>query len=197
MIFLLLAFPTQFIILGIVATFSVLLVPIYGDTTNKIPSWIKDMTGFWADNKITDTEYIDSITYLINHKIILIPELESLRLENENLKRQLTKQSLIHTVSDELEITLHTNKSIYGPNDTIMIFGTVSKIMPEHEVGIVISDSSGKILAIAKIQPNVDGSYGFVAQDIIFREYGQYSVNVYYGGAAFSHTTYSYNPGPQ
>ena len=190
---------TGIIILGIVATFSVFLIPIFADTNNKIPSWIKDIAKFWSDNQISDAEYLQSITYLINNQIILIPELESLKLENENLKSQLTEtySETIHEVSDNLTITLHTNKSVYGPNDTIMIFGTVSKIIPEHEVGIVISDPSGKILAVAKIKPNVDGSYGFVAQDPVFREHGQYSVNVYYGGKAFSHTTYTYTPGLQ
>ena len=190
---------TGVIILGIIATFSVFLIPTFADTNNKIPSWIKDIAKFWSDNQISDAEYLQSITYLINNQIILIPELESLKLENENLKSQLTEtySETIHEVSDNLTITLHTNKSVYGPNDTIMIFGTVSKIIPEHEVGIVISDPSGKILAVAKIKPNVDGSYGFVAQDPVFREHGQYSVNVYYGGKAFSHTTYTYTPGLQ
>ncbi|MDX1596857.1 MAG: hypothetical protein R3327_07975 [Nitrosopumilaceae archaeon] len=190
---------TGIIILGIVATFSIFLIPTFADTNNKIPPWIKDIAKFWSDNQISDAEYLQSITYLINNQIILIPELESLKLENENLKSQLTEtySETIHEVSDNLTITLHTNKSVYGPNDTIMIFGTVSKIIPEHEVGIVISDPSGKILAVAKIKPNVDGSYGFVAQDPVFREHGQYSVNVYYGGKAFSHTTYTYTPGLQ
>ncbi len=156
------------------------------------------MAWLWANEKITDTDFAQGLSYLIDNGVIAIPQLEQLKLENQKLKTELRelKTSTIHTVSDNLIITLHTNKDVYGPNDTIMIFGTVSKLVPGHDVGIVVSDSTGKILAIAKIKPNSDGSYGFVAQDTVFREYGEYSINVYYGGESFSHTTYRYNPGP-
>jgi len=182
----------------VVATCSILLIPTYGDTEYKIPSWIKEMAGFWANEQITDTDFAQGLSYLINNEVITIPQLEQLKLENQKLKTTLSelKETSFHNVSDNLTITLHTNKDVYGPNDTIMIFGTVSNLVSGHDVGIVVSDSTGKILAIAKIKPNSDGSYGFVAQDTVFREYGEYSVNVYYGGKAFSHTTYRYNPGP-
>lgn len=157
------------------------------------------MAGFWVNEQITDTDFAQGLSYLIDNEIIEISQLEQLKQENQKLKselREFKSASTIHNVSDNLTITLHTNKNVYGPNDTIMIFGTVSRLVSGHDVGIVVSDSTGKILAIAKIQPNSDGSYGFVAQDPVFREYGEYSVNVYYGGKAFSHTTYKYNPGP-
>jgi len=73
-----------------------------------------------------------------------------------------------------------------------MIFGFVSNVVSDHTVGIVISDPAGNILAIAHIPPNIDGSYGFVATDPIFREFGEYSVHVYYGGMAYSDLTYLY-----
>jgi len=190
---------TLFVFLCVVATCSVLLIPTYANTEYKIPSWIKEMAGLWANEQITDTDFAQGLSYLIDNEIIGIPQLEQLKQENQKLKselRELKSTSTIHNVSDNLTITLHTNKNVYGPNDTIMIFGTVSELVSGHNVGIVVSDSTGKILAIAKIKPNSDGSYGFVAQDPIFREYGEYSVNVYYGGKAFSHTTYKYNPGP-
>lgn len=157
------------------------------------------MAGFWANEQISDADFAQGLSYLIDNGILIVPQLEQLKLENQKLQAEISElksTSMIHNVSDNLTITLHTNKDVYGPNDTVMIFGTVSKIVTGHDVGIVISDSTGKILAIAKIRPNSDGSYGFVAQDPIFREYGEYSVNVYYGGKAFSHTTYKYNPGP-
>lgn len=191
---------STFVFLWVVATCSVLLMPTYGDTTYKIPSWIKEMAGFWANEQISDSDFVQSLTYLIENEIISIPQIENLKTQNEKLKSELQEiksyPNSIHAVSDNLKITLYTNKEVYGPDDTIMIFGTVSKLVSGHQVGIVISDTTGKILAMAKIKPNSDGSYGFVAQDPVFREYGEYSVNVYYGGEAFSHTTYKYNPGP-
>ncbi len=37
-----------------------------------IPQWIKENAGWWADDKITDAEFIDSIEYLAKEKIITI-----------------------------------------------------------------------------------------------------------------------------
>lgn len=37
-----------------------------------IPQWIKESAGWWADDKISDAEFIDSIEYLAKEKIITI-----------------------------------------------------------------------------------------------------------------------------
>lgn len=170
----------------------------YGED-DEIPDWIKEIAGFWSEDKISDSEFSQGIKFLIENEIIRISEMEKLKQENEELRAEnisLTYQlEEMKTGEDsKLRISLHTNKSIYQANDDIMIFGTVSHLVDNHQVGIVISDSSGKILAVAKITPNIDGSYGFIAKDPIFKEFGEYSVNVYYGGAAYAHTTYTYNP---
>jgi hypothetical protein len=39
-----------------------------------IPSWIKNNAGWWADGKVTEIEFIQGITYLINNKIIVITD---------------------------------------------------------------------------------------------------------------------------
>jgi hypothetical protein len=40
------------------------------------PSWIKQSTLWWSQGKITDQEFIDSMQYLINEKIVIIPKPE-------------------------------------------------------------------------------------------------------------------------
>jgi len=41
---------------------------------DSIPSWIKNTAGFWADNQISDMEFMNAIEYLIGQEIIQIPE---------------------------------------------------------------------------------------------------------------------------
>ena len=39
----------------------------------KIPDWIRNNAGWWADGKIQDQDFISGIEYLIKHKLISIP----------------------------------------------------------------------------------------------------------------------------
>ena len=42
-----------------------------------IPDWIKDVAGFWHAGDINDASFLDGISYLIDHNIIVIPSTES------------------------------------------------------------------------------------------------------------------------
>lgn len=168
-------------------------------TQNTIPNYIRQHIMSWVEGDVDDRSLVAVIQFMIETSIIEIPQIELLKSENQDLENQVLAyeraiQGMMQEASDELTISVHTNKLEYTPGDSIMIFGFVSYLVPNHEVGIVISDSSGTILAIAQIPPNVDGSYGFVASDPIFRESGEYDVHVYYGGQAYSNTSYLYRP---
>jgi hypothetical protein len=43
-----------------------------------IPSWVKDVAGFWSDDKISDAEFLAGIQYLIDHGMLSV--------SNENIK---------------------------------------------------------------------------------------------------------------
>jgi len=43
----------------------------YGDTKS-VPDWIKNNANWWSDNLIDDTDFINGLQYLIEHKIIKI-----------------------------------------------------------------------------------------------------------------------------
>ncbi len=185
--------------------FSVILVSVTTMYDSKaesaIPDRIKELTKSWSEDKISNEDFAEAITYLIRNDLLRLPEMELLINENQQLKQEMTflKSKLFEyekklQYEEKLKIEVHTNKHLYGPGDDIVIFGTVSYVVEDHEVGIVISDSFGKILAIAKIPPNDNKSYGFVAKSNIFKQSGDYSVNVYYGGAAYDNIEYSYRP---
>ena len=44
------------------------------DKAPPIPSWIKKVAGWWADNQVTEIEFIEGITYLIDNRIIVITD---------------------------------------------------------------------------------------------------------------------------
>ena len=46
-----------------------------GDFT--IPSWIKNTAGWWADDKIPDSAFLQGIQYLIKEGIMVIPSTET------------------------------------------------------------------------------------------------------------------------
>ena len=193
------------IVLGIV--FSVMTFSAtYAQEKYEIPSWIKQTAGFWAEEKISDQDFGESLSFLIENEIINIPQMEKLKIENQQLKEEMKSFEerlqivegksgpILQNFDEDLQIKVYSNKKEFGPNDSIVIFGTVNKVIDEQKVGIVFSDANGKTAAIAKIQPNDDGSFGFVADGPKFRHSGFYTVSLYYGGEAFTQTTYEYNP---
>ena len=45
----------------------------YGETSYQIPNWVKNNAGWWANEQIPDSAFIDGIEYLIKNKIIVVP----------------------------------------------------------------------------------------------------------------------------
>jgi len=43
------------------------------ETTQKIPEWIKNNAGWWANDQIGDSDFVQGIQYLIKNKIMKIP----------------------------------------------------------------------------------------------------------------------------
>jgi hypothetical protein len=44
-------------------------VPV-ASPTQKIPTWLKNSTGMWADGQTTDDEFVQSIQWLISKGIV-------------------------------------------------------------------------------------------------------------------------------
>ena len=74
----------------------------------KIPFWVKNNAGWWADDKISDTDFVSGLQYLIDKKIFQIeydletPDLQKLyiSMEGKSQVRRGTIQSIIVTVTD-------------------------------------------------------------------------------------------------
>jgi len=80
-----------------IALFSITVVSTVDAQGNySIPSWVKGIAGFWAEDKISDQEFGEGLAFLIDQGIIDVPKITELEnrvneLENENaqLKSQL------------------------------------------------------------------------------------------------------------
>ena len=45
-------------------------------TEQSVPAWVKNTAGWWADDLITETEFVNSLQYLIKVGIIVVPQAE-------------------------------------------------------------------------------------------------------------------------
>ncbi len=58
-------------------------------TDYTIPAWVKGIAGFWVDDKISDQEFGEGLSFLIDNDVIKVPEMEKLQQENSQLKSEL------------------------------------------------------------------------------------------------------------
>jgi hypothetical protein len=70
-----------------------LLIPIvfatiYAQEKYQIPAWVKGVAGFWAEDKITDDEFGEGLSFLISQNIIKVPEIEQLKEEIRLLQEE-------------------------------------------------------------------------------------------------------------
>ncbi len=68
---------------------SVSVTSISAQSQYDIPSWVKGIAGFWAEDKITDSEFGEGLSFLIDNDIIKVPLIQELQnkitqLEDEN-----------------------------------------------------------------------------------------------------------------
>ncbi len=136
-----------------------------------IPAWIKDVAGFWAEDKITDQNFIEALEFMINSNIIQIDDsqkIQELEKENQGLKLEISRLKQLESSSnktvnltdsmkldplngiDKLKQTLPENvkmhiqpvKSTYTVGDVIQIIGEINPIDPEK----IEYDLGGNIL---------------------------------------------------
>lgn len=56
--------------------FREIVFPIYSDepkTDKTIPSWIRNIAGWWTDGTVSDQDFVNAIKYLVDEKIIELP----------------------------------------------------------------------------------------------------------------------------
>ena len=77
----------------LVISLGVSIGTIFAQSSYEIPAWVKGIAGFWAEGNISDAEFGEGLTFLIDSGIIEIPKIVELEnkiveLENENKELQ-------------------------------------------------------------------------------------------------------------
>lgn len=107
---------------------------IYAEES-EIPSWIKNTAGWWANDQITDSDFIQSMGYLVQNRILIVPQSDS-----------------EVSVTSEGEATYLLPKE--GETTNLPIFGTVN---PKYgnTVELIIYKPDG---TVEEVSPKLDKS---------------------------------------
>jgi len=116
---------------------------IYAQQIYNIPSWVKGVANFWAEGDISDAEFGEAMTFLIDQRILKVPLIQSLQkqvkqletkviqLEGENdlLRSKLAEsdtpeEPIDDSNEEQSEFTVKTDSDFYDVGDTIIISGT-------------------------------------------------------------------------
>lgn len=106
----------------------VLLIPvsIYAQSQYDIPAWVKGVAGFWADEKITDSEFGEGLSFLIDSGIIKVPKIQELENDIRNLQTQnnnlLDNISVLENENNQLKLQIKSE----GTKNSISIVGDIS-----------------------------------------------------------------------
>ncbi len=156
---------------------------------NEIPSWIKDVAGFWSNDESTDQEFGDAITFLIENEIIKIS------LKEENIKLKQEKLQLTDVVNNLLtgakvkekkpfntQIGVSTDKNSYQTGDVILVFGRVEERRADSLITLNVIDPKGQIIILDHIP--VDNEKSFLTEiktnNSFWSSTGTYTIKLFY-----------------
>jgi len=74
-------------------------------SSSSIPAWIKNTARWWADGQINDDDYIKSIQWLIDNKILRIPQSNNLQTQQLTSDETKANQSILDTLDSCTKIT--------------------------------------------------------------------------------------------
>jgi len=154
-----------------------------------IPAWVKGVAGFWAENKISDDEFGEGLSFLIDQNIIKVPQIESLKQKVNQLEVEIVQleNQLGDSTSPEqyvAPITVTTDRPSYNDGDIIMISGQVSDILSGYKISIQIFEPDvGSIVYVNQFGVGADKKYNhqLTAGGPGWFSAGEYKVVVTYG----------------
>jgi len=178
---------------------------ISAQSNYEIPSWVKGIAGFWADGNITDEEFGEGLTFLIDSGIIQIPkiaELENRITELENENTELRDKLSIPSQEEYLDylestLTISTDKKDYKEGEMIVISGRVSVIIGTTPITLQMF-TDGNLVDIVQVGVSSSGSYShrIIAEGPLWGKQSDYVVRVSYGVDTVAETNFSYTPNP-
>ena len=97
-------------------------VPVHGtgDGQSEIPEWVRGIAGLWADGLIDDAAFIQAISFLIEHGIIVVGDVEP----------PPEKQAIAPELRHFDKATAVTDGTSFKKGDIITVNGRVSSVDP-------------------------------------------------------------------
>lgn len=174
-----------FLVVSVIVV-SMAVTSVSAQSQYEIPAWVKGIASFWAEGKITDKDFGDGISFLIDKKIIQVPQIEKLESKIDTLdfeNKHLT--SLLKTNNDETNkesIVSATLVSKYQNGDKISVSGQVTNYDPETSISYTIKDPNGNLVKSGKISADSNGmfSHSFKAYGQVWDIPGKYSAEYEY-----------------
>ena len=183
-----------------VAIFSISIISSVDAQGNySIPAWVKGVAGFWAEDKITDQDFGEGLSFLIDQEIIKVPKI--LELENKiaqlEAENAILKSQVGGTAPTPPTITVSTDRYSYKEGDIIRISGKVSDILSGYLVTMQVLSPQGFLVAVTQMDVSYSGSFSteLTAGGILWEDTGTYIIKVLYGTAARTAETSFYFSG--
>ena len=87
------------------------------NSRENIPNWVKNNAGWWADNEISDNEFLDALEFLIKNEMLII-DLPELDIVSEEAQRVIDRNRWnFDRYLDRIELTVKDNvRYIEYPN---------------------------------------------------------------------------------
>jgi hypothetical protein len=201
------------------AVISVLIVSvssasIYAQSQYDIPSWVKGVAGFWAEDKISDSEFGEGLSFLIDNKIIKVPLIQELeneiaQLEDENAELRKMKgiprpepplepepePTPEPTPEPDVSTTISTDQNLYDADDLITVKGLVGNYI-SGPATLLVSDPAGNTVLMDQVYPRASSG---VFKKIInsggpLWDSGTYKITINYRGIVAT-TTFEFTTG--
>jgi phosphonate transport system substrate-binding protein len=147
--------------LGLVGIFSLFPITINAET-EIVPSWIKNTAGYWANNEISDVEFMNAIEYLIGQGTIHVPNLSNSvdvdtitigfipteKADELTPKAEELKDFLTQRLGTSIEIVVPTNYEIIIEG---LRFGHIDAAFMDTGPGWIAHQRSGAEVVAAEV----------------------------------------------
>jgi len=182
-----------------VAIFSISIISSVDAQGNySIPAWVKGVAGFWAEDKITDQDFGEGLSFLIDQEIIKVPKI----LELENKIAQLEAEIAFLKNQDggtqsPPAITVSTDRYSYKDGDTIRVSGKVSELLSGYAISLQVIAPDGNRVIVEQLDVSYYGNFSteLTAGGILWEDSGTYTIMVLYGTTARTAETSFYFSG--
>ncbi|MDE1878507.1 MAG: hypothetical protein KGI07_08310 [Thaumarchaeota archaeon] len=189
-----------------------------------IPHWIKNVTNWWSQGKINDSEFKNCIKYLVQQGTIRVHVMKPiLSIRSQEIPSWLKNiaswwassqaedtffSSIIQwimqtptvtepTKQDSSSIVITTDKSSYSMGDTIIISGTIKPVVAGTSLIILILDPNNLLVQSEQISVSTDGIFQdtITTTPSIWKSSGTYTASVQYGTSNIKEQTTFYFTG--